>query len=103
MLLHSFSVYATLVMSNNNNNNNKFINNMKDLIIDEKFNNVETVESKESSLEDLREELAHTLYPVPVRYDEEFNVYYQVIESEDGEEKVEIEERFYPVVEHFIN
>jgi len=63
---------------------------------------METKELNEVEIENLREEFANTMYNVPIQYDEEYNVYYQVVEFEEGEQKVDIEERFYPVVSYFM-
>lgn len=63
---------------------------------------MENKELNEVEIENLREEFANTMYNVPIQYDEEYNVYYQVVEFEEGEQKVDIEERFYPVVSYFM-
>ena len=51
---------------------------------------------------DLIDELADTLYPVPVRYDIETGTYYQQVEFENGEEIVEIDRKYYDIINKFI-
>lgn len=63
---------------------------------------MENKELNDVELENLKEEFANTMYNVPIEYDEEYNVYYQVVEFEEGAQKVDIEERFYPVVKSFL-
>ena len=51
---------------------------------------------------DLIDELADTLYPVPVRYDIETGTYYQQVEFENGEEIVVIDRKYYDIINKFI-
>lgn len=51
---------------------------------------------------DLIEELADTLYQVPVKYDMETGTYYQEVEFENGEEIVVIDSKYYDIINKFI-
>ena len=51
---------------------------------------------------DLIDELADTLYPVPVKYDMETGTYYQEVEFEEGEQVVVIDSKYYDIINKFI-
>lgn len=85
---------------------------MSDLTIEEQYNHNSIVEHNAKLVSDepieypedrdLIDELADTLYPVPVRYDIETGTYYQNVEFEEGEQIVVIDSKYYDIINKFI-
>lgn len=54
-------------------------------------------------LDDLAEEFGVN-YPlgVPIEYDDYTETYYMIVEGEEGQERVDIEDKYYPIISRFI-
>lgn len=62
-----------------------------------------TLPGTKEQLDDLAEEFGVN-YPlgVPIEYDDSTETYYQVVDGEDGFERVDIEDKYYPIIGRFI-
>ncbi len=62
-----------------------------------------TLPGTKECLDDLAEEFGVN-YPlgVPIEYDAHLETYYQVVQGEEGFERVDIEDKYYPIISRFI-
>lgn len=72
-----------------------------------KSNNVNimstTLPGTKEALDDLAEDFAVS-YPLgtPIQYDDNTESYFMVVCAEDGDERVDIEDKYYPIISRFI-